>query len=158
MIFFFAVLKPVQKSLYQNRRHGCIFFAVRKTVFSQCKKNNNNNLKKNPEHHLPSVELALHCTFPVSWFQPMWGSSCTSSLGAEWWLCQATQQCRTTAMMVCGAGKGRAVLWAMLGHEWAVSWAYLDWSFRKQGEDNCAISSLERAGECHPQGFRVAYQ
>lgn len=78
MIFFFAVLKPVQKSLYQNRRHGCIFFAVRKTVFSQCKKNNNNNLKKNPEHHLPSVELALHCTFPVSWFQPMWGSSCTS--------------------------------------------------------------------------------
>ena len=32
---FFAVLKPVLKFLYQNGKHGCVFFVVRRTV-SQC--------------------------------------------------------------------------------------------------------------------------
>ena len=29
---FFAVLKPVLKFLYQNGKHGCVFFVVRRTV------------------------------------------------------------------------------------------------------------------------------
>ena len=37
MIFFFlATLKPILKSPYQNRKHGCIFFSVHGTVFRQC--------------------------------------------------------------------------------------------------------------------------
>lgn len=34
--FFLAVLKPIPKSLYWNRKHGCMFFFVHRTVFSQC--------------------------------------------------------------------------------------------------------------------------
>ena len=34
--FFFSILKPVLKFLYQNGRHGCVFFEAHRTVFSQC--------------------------------------------------------------------------------------------------------------------------
>ena len=33
---FFAILKPVLKFLYQNRKHGYISFAAHRTLFSQC--------------------------------------------------------------------------------------------------------------------------
>jgi len=33
--FFFAVLKPILKFLYQNRKQGCVFYAVQSTVFIQ---------------------------------------------------------------------------------------------------------------------------
>ena len=33
--FFFEILKTILKLLYQNRKHGCIFFAVHKAVFRQ---------------------------------------------------------------------------------------------------------------------------
>ena len=31
--YFFAILKPIVKLLYQTRNHGCIFFTVQSTVF-----------------------------------------------------------------------------------------------------------------------------
>lgn len=34
--FFSEILKHTLKLLYQNRRYGCLFFAVHRTVFSQC--------------------------------------------------------------------------------------------------------------------------
>ena len=34
--FFSAVLKPILKFLYQNGKHGCIFFSVLRTVLNQC--------------------------------------------------------------------------------------------------------------------------
>lgn len=35
-IIFSTILKPIIKFLHQNRKHSYIFFAVRRTVFSQC--------------------------------------------------------------------------------------------------------------------------
>ena len=50
--FFGAILKPVLKFLYQNGKHGCIFFAVHRTVFSQCIK----------MHTIICHHLSQHCT------------------------------------------------------------------------------------------------
>jgi len=52
-MIFLAVLLPVLKFLYQNEKHGCIFFSVHSTVSSQCIK-----IHERICHH---CELALCC-------------------------------------------------------------------------------------------------
>jgi len=34
-IIFLAILKPILKYLYKNRKHGCVFSTVSRTAFSQ---------------------------------------------------------------------------------------------------------------------------
>ena len=53
-MIFSALLKPILKSLYDNRRHICILFAVHRDVFSQRTKMRNIIC-----HH-----LGQHCTMP----------------------------------------------------------------------------------------------
>ena len=57
---FFAVLKPVLKFLYQNGKHGCVFFVVHRTV---------EPMYQNASTYLPSLQLAAHCTLPMPQFQ-----------------------------------------------------------------------------------------
>ena len=52
--WFFAVLKPILKFLYQNANRGCIFFALHRAVFSQWIKMCN----------VTCHNLSWHCTVP----------------------------------------------------------------------------------------------
>lgn len=67
-MIFLAVLLPVLKFLYQNEKHGCIFFSVHSTVSSQCIK-----IHERICHH---YELALRCA-------PVGLITLRSSVGAE---------------------------------------------------------------------------
>ena len=60
--FFLALLKHILKFLYQNRKHGCMFFTVQRTVFSLYIK----------MHNIIGHKLSWHCTvpFPCSGFSP----------------------------------------------------------------------------------------
>lgn len=53
-LFFFSILKPILKFLHQNAKQGCIFFAVHRTLFSQCIKT----------HNIICHNLSWHCDMP----------------------------------------------------------------------------------------------
>ena len=53
-MIFLSILKPILKFLYHNGKHGCVFFAVHRTVFSQYIK----------VHKLICHHLSWHCTAP----------------------------------------------------------------------------------------------
>lgn len=100
-MIFLAVLLPVLKFLYQNEKHGCIFFSVHSTVSSQCIK-----IHERICHH---YELALRCG-------PVGLITLRSSVGAE-----------RPGHRHDGAGRGRPQcllcqaacgLWAAIGHVW----------------------------------------
>ena len=71
LMIFSSILKPTFKFLYHNRKHGCLFFTVHRTVFSQYIK-----LCKTICHN-----LSQHCTVPFLCpiFSPESANACYST-------------------------------------------------------------------------------
>jgi len=102
--FFFAILEPVLKFLYQNEKHDYgFFFPVHRPAFTQCIK----------MHKLVCHNLSYHCMAP----SPRPGSSPVVWLALSDGCCGS----RATSTVV----RGQAAVWAVLGRMWAVGWMCL---------------------------------
>lgn len=113
--FFSAVLKPILKFLYQNGKHGCIFFSVLRTVLNQCIK-----IQTTICCHLgPPRALVWAQTALVGHWCCYWAmGACLGPGHASW-------RGRAAAMMVWGGGWPQdGLCWAPCGL-WATGWTCL---------------------------------
>lgn len=103
--FFFAILEPILKFLYQSWKHSYIFFSIHRTVFSQLIK----------MHELICHKLSWNCTVPspCSGFSPDGISdSCVPGVGPG---------C-STGQSLCHDGMGHGEHYELC---WATGWACL---------------------------------